>query len=353
MLLCHVTPGEYNEKMWSSLEKSDIKGICAYFVHIQYSQAQLFFSPFLGGSVIFFFFFLLCVCTVERDLDLSILNLRPPPLLPSPGHLATLGAPGALPIKSTLGDAHSPPQPHSLPHPAGPNHPRPPLRPQASTLLGHGELVSPQLSPQLIRQQLAMAHLINQQLAVSRLLAHQHPQGVNQQFLNHPPISRTCKVSGVAADPGLSCSGAEVSSDIYQQVRNELKRASVSQAVFARVAFNRTQVRVAVPDLALLQRRELHKVKLDLLQGLLSEILRKEEDPRSASQSLLVNLKAMQNFLNLPEAERDRIYQEERERSTSTNHATTHISSSSSSTIRHTQVHTHTLNSVKDFSYSS
>lgn len=50
-------------------------------------------------------------------------------------------------------------------------------------------------------------------------------------------------------------------------------------------------------------------------QGLLSEILRKEEDPRSASQSLLVNLKAMQNFLNLPESERDRIYQEERERS--------------------------------------
>ncbi|MEQ2229318.1 DNA-binding protein satb2, partial [Ilyodon furcidens] len=48
--------------------------------------------------------------------------------------------------------------------------------------------------------------------------------------------------------------------------------------------------------------------------GLLSEILRKEEDPRTASQSLLVNLKAMQNFLNLPESERDRIYQEERER---------------------------------------
>uniref|UniRef100_A0A3Q2TZ19 One cut domain family member n=1 Tax=Fundulus heteroclitus TaxID=8078 RepID=A0A3Q2TZ19_FUNHE len=268
--------GEYSEKMWSSLDKSDIK--------------------------------------VERDLDLSVLNHRPPPLLPSPSHLASLGAPGALPIKSSLGDAHSPTQPHSLPHPAGPNHPRPPLRPQAQSLLGHGGLLSPQLSPQLVRQQLAMAHLINQQLAVSRLLAHQHPQGVNQQFLNHPPISRSCKVPGAAADPGLSCPGAEVSADIYQQVRNELKRASVSQAVFARVAFNRTQ-------------------------GLLSEILRKEEDPRSASQSLLVNLKAMQNFLNLPEAERDRIYQEERERSTSTNHGATHISGSggSSSTLRHTQ----------------
>lgn len=73
------------------------------------------------------------------------------------------------------------------------------------------------------------------------------------------------------------------------------------------------------------------------LQGLLSEILRKEEDPRSASQSLLVNLKAMQNFLNLPEVERDRIYQEERERSTSSNH--NHQSTNLISN-RHTQVHT-------------
>ncbi|XP_047433165.1 DNA-binding protein SATB2-like isoform X2 [Mugil cephalus] len=261
--------GDYIEKMWLSQEKSDIK--------------------------------------VERDLDLSILSHRPPPLLPSPTHMGALGSPGPLPMKSGLGDT----QTSGLPHPANQSHPSPPLRPQAPSLLGHGGILPPQLSPQLVRQQLAMAHLINQQLAVSRLLVHQHPQGVNQQFLNHPPISRACKIAGGVNEPSISCSGAEVSSDIYQQVRNELKRASVSQAVFARVAFNRTQ-------------------------GLLSEILRKEEDPRSASQSLLVNLKAMQNFLNLPEGERDRIYQEERERSTSTNHnlATNHISS----TNRHTQI---------------
>ncbi|XP_054864135.1 DNA-binding protein SATB2 isoform X1 [Amphiprion ocellaris] len=254
--------GEYMEKMWSSQEKSDIK--------------------------------------VERDFDLSVLSHRPPSLLPSPTHLGSLGGAGALPIKTLVGDTQPPSQPH------GQNHPSPPLRPQAPPLLGHGGL----LPPQLVRQQLAMAHLLNQQLAVSRLLAHQHPPGVNQQFLNHPPISRTCKVGG--AEPGLSCSGAEVSSDIYQQVRNELKRASVSQAVFARVAFNRTQ-------------------------GLLSEILRKEEDPRSASQSLLVNLKAMQNFLNLPESERDRIYQEERERSASTNHNHSGSHASSPNTYRHAQ----------------
>ncbi|XP_028256064.1 DNA-binding protein SATB2-like isoform X2 [Parambassis ranga] len=263
--------GEYIEKMWSSQEKSDIK--------------------------------------VERDLDLSVLSHRPSSLLPSPTHL---GSPGPPSIKTGLQDSQAAAQPHCLPYPAGQSHPSPPLRPQAPALLGHSGLLSPQLSPQLVRQQLAMAHLINQQLAVSRLLAHQHPQGVNQQFLNHPPVSRTCKVPGVTTEPSLSCSGAEVSSDIYQRVRNELKRASVSQAVFARVAFNRTQ-------------------------GLLSEILRKEEDPRSASQSLLVNLKAMQNFLNLPEGERDRIYQEERERSTSTNpnHPSNHISSTN--THRHAQ----------------
>ncbi|RVE75472.1 hypothetical protein OJAV_G00016900 [Oryzias javanicus] len=247
---CRRSRGEHLEKAWSSQEKSSIK--------------------------------------VERNLDL--LNHRPA-LLPPASLMSSLPGPAA--------------QPHALPHPSSQNHPSPPMHSQPPPLLGHSRL----LPPQLVRQQLAMAHLINQQLAVSRLLAHQHPQGVGQQFLNHPPISRTCKLSGGGADSGLSCSSTEVCSDIYQQVRNELKRASVSQAVFARVAFNRTQ-------------------------GLLSEILRKEEDPRSASQSLLVNLKAMQNFLNLPESERDRIYQEERERNTSTNHCPPHISSSN----RHAQV---------------
>ncbi|CAB1433516.1 unnamed protein product [Pleuronectes platessa] len=213
---------------------------------------------------------------VERDFDLSIISQRPPSLLPSSAHLSTTSGPGAHPIKTAHGEAQPPTQPHCL---------------------------SPSLP--VNTTPLAMAHLINQQLAVSRLLAHQHPQGVNQQFLNHPPIPRACKGPGAGTESGLNCSGADVSPDIYQHVRNELKRASISQAVFARVAFNRTQ-------------------------GLLSEILRKEEDPRSASQSLLVNLKAMQNFLNLPEGERDRIYQEERERSTNTNHthATNHIPTS-------------------------
>ncbi|KAM8736058.1 SATB homeobox 1b isoform 3-T4 [Acanthopagrus schlegelii] len=150
--------------------------------------------------------------------------------------------------------------------------------------LHHPGLVSTPISPQLVNQQLVMAQILNQQYAVNRLLAQ---QSLSQQYLNHPPVSRNSHSKPM--EPQVA-SNTEVSAEIYQWVRDELKRAGISQAVFARVAFNRTQ-------------------------GLLSEILRKEEDPKTASQSLLVNLRAMQNFLQLPEAERDRIYQDERERS--------------------------------------
>ncbi|KAJ3591749.1 hypothetical protein NHX12_006881 [Muraenolepis orangiensis] len=246
--------GDYLEKMWSGREAADIK--------------------------------------IERDSlpDFCVLGQRPPPHLAGLSQLGHLGA-----MSPHLKDPQQPSQPlHQSPLPPpsqhqhhqqssahsghhhspplrsvqGPLPPPPPPPGSMQPLLGPGGLLSPQLTPQLMRQQLAMAHLLNQQLVVSRLLGHQHPQALNQQFLNHPPIPQRS----------------------IKQVRDELKRASVSQAVFARVAFNRTQ-------------------------GLLSEILRKEEDPRTASQSLLVNLKAMQSFLNLPEGERDRIYQEERERS--------------------------------------
>ncbi|XP_060937550.1 SATB homeobox 1b [Limanda limanda] len=148
----------------------------------------------------------------------------------------------------------------------------------------HPGLVSTPISPQLVNQQLVMAQILNQQYAVNRLLAQ---QSLSQQYLNHPPVNRSSHNKPL--EPQLG-SNTEVSMEIYQWVRDELKRAGISQAVFARVAFNRTQ-------------------------GLLSEILRKEEDPKTASQSLLVNLRAMQNFLQLQEIERDRIYQDERERS--------------------------------------
>ncbi|KAL0961841.1 hypothetical protein UPYG_G00332370 [Umbra pygmaea] len=171
-------------------------------------------------------------------------------------------------------------------------------------------LVTAPLSPKLVSSQ-QMSQFLNQQYAVSRMLAQQSlPAPVStapQKFLNHPPVGRPPTSVAKAPDPqplpgppgpgpasqSQGCGPADVSCDIYQWVREEMKRAGISQAVFARVAFNRTQ-------------------------GLLSEILRKEEDPKSASQSLLVNLRSMQNFLQLPEGERDRVYQEERERTLTT-----------------------------------
>ncbi|MEQ2262350.1 DNA-binding protein satb2, partial [Xenotaenia resolanae] len=215
-----IKAGDYLEKMWAGRDAADIK--------------------------------------IERDIsDFCVLGQRPPPHLAQLSHLS---AGGPL-LKTGSGDPQAPSQPlqqpppsQQQPSPHGPLHHSPPLRtgqvppppppPPPGTLqplLGPGGILSPQLSPQLVRQQLAMAHLINQQLAVSRLLAHQHPQTLNQQFLNHPPIPRGSSKGG-GEHPGTNPSAAEVSSEIYQQVRDELKRASVSQAVFARVAFNRTQV---------------------------------------------------------------------------------------------------------------
>uniref|UniRef100_A0A096LQB6 SATB homeobox 1a n=1 Tax=Poecilia formosa TaxID=48698 RepID=A0A096LQB6_POEFO len=147
-------------------------------------------------------------------------------------------------------------------------------------------LVPQPLSSQMVNQQLMMTQFLNQQYAVTRILAGQGLSSSPQQYLNHPPVGRP----PAKAFSKPSVAPTDVPSDIYQNVREELRRAGISQAIFARVAFNRTQ-------------------------GLLSEILRKEEDPKHASQSLLVNLRAMNSFLQLPEAERERMYQEEKERS--------------------------------------
>lgn len=200
------------------------------------------------------------VPTVERDslADFCVLGQRPPPHLAGLSQLGSLGGSGSL-VKPGSGDPQAPtqqqqpsqqpqqPSNHGQLHHSPPLHGQVPPPAALQPLLTPGGLLSPQLSPQLVRQQLAMAHLINQQLAVSRLLAHQHPQTLNQQFLNHPPIPRPAK----PGEPGANPSSVEVSPDIYQQVRDELKRASVSQAVFARVAFNRTQVPIRHPPRSL------------------------------------------------------------------------------------------------------
>ncbi|XP_063174097.1 DNA-binding protein SATB2 isoform X2 [Candoia aspera] len=252
---------------------------------------------------------------VERDnlSEYCVLGQRPMHL-PNINQLATLGKTNE---QSPHGQIH-----HSTP-----------IRNQVPTLqpIMSPGLLTPQLSPQLVRQQIAMAHLINQQIAVSRLLAHQHPQAINQQFLNHPPIPRTVK-------PEPTNSSVEVSPDIYQQVRDELKRASVSQAVFARVAFNRTQAKTSTPttDLPIkvdganinitaaiydeiqqeMKRAKVSqalfaKVAANKSQGWLCELLRWKENPSPENRTLWENLCTIRRFLNLPQHERDLIYEEE------------------------------------------
>lgn len=130
--------------------------------------------------------------------------------------------------------AEQPPSPAQLSHGSQPS-----VRTPLPNL--HPGLVSTPISPQLVNQQLVMAQLLNQQYAVNRLLAQ---QSLNQQYLNHPPpVSRSMNKP---LEQQVS-TNTEVSSEIYQWVRDELKRAGISQAVFARVAFNRTQVSVVLP----------------------------------------------------------------------------------------------------------
>lgn len=137
------------------------------------------------------------------------------------------------------------------------------------TLSLHPHRLVPQpLGPQMVNQQLVMAQFLNQQYAVSRMLAGQGISPSPQQYLNHPPAGRApskvfsklpdspvpqkvhCDTGGGPgtglqnqAPAGSSVGPTDVPSDIYHCVREELKRAGISQAIFARVAFNRTQVR--------------------------------------------------------------------------------------------------------------
>ncbi|XP_068092210.1 DNA-binding protein SATB1 isoform X4 [Hyperolius riggenbachi] len=196
----------------------------------------------------------------------------------------------------------------------------------------HPGLVSTPISPQLVNQQLVMAQLLNQQYAVNRLLAQ---QSLNQQYLNHPPpVSRSMnKPLEQQVSPNT-----EVSSDIYQWVRDELKRAGISQAVFARVAFNRTQVKPATiaterngslencsmninasiydeiqqeMKRAKVSQALFAKVAASKSQGWLCELLRWKEDPSPENRTLWENLSMIRRFLSLPQTERDVIYEQE------------------------------------------
>ncbi|XP_024917012.1 SATB homeobox 1b isoform X4 [Cynoglossus semilaevis] len=245
-----------------------------------------------------------------------------------------------------------PPLPHGPPTHGGQAGSRQPQLPG----LHHPGLVSTPISPQLVNQQLVMAQILNQQYAVNRLLAQ---QSLSQQYLNHPPVSRNSHNKPL--EPQVS-SNTEVSSEIYQWVRDELKRAGISQAVFARVAFNRTQPRredcnsvrpedwnpripVGISPVkpsplpsewngktescilninstiydeiqqemkrAKVSQALFAKVAASKSQGWLCELLRWKEDPSPENRTLWENLSMIRRFLSLSQVERDAIYEQE------------------------------------------
>ncbi|XP_076006409.1 SATB homeobox 1b isoform X3 [Genypterus blacodes] len=245
-----------------------------------------------------------------------------------------------------------PPLPHAPPQHGGQAGGRQPQLPG----LHHPGLVSTPISPQLVNQQLVMAQILNQQYAVNRLLAQ---QSLSQQYLNHPPVSRSGHNKPM--EPQVA-SNTEVSAEIYQWVRDELKRAGISQAVFARVAFNRTQPRredcnsvrpedwnpripVGISPVkqsplpsewngktescilninstiydeiqqemkrAKVSQALFAKVAASKSQGWLCELLRWKEDPSPENRTLWENLSMIRRFLSLSQVERDAIYEQE------------------------------------------
>ncbi|MGH0148165.1 UNVERIFIED_CONTAM: hypothetical protein FKN15_022389 [Acipenser sinensis] len=77
-----------------------------------------------------------------------------------------------------------------------------------------------------------------------------------------------------------------INSSIYDEIQQEMKRAKVSQALFAKVAASKSQ-------------------------GWLCELLRWKEDPSPENRTLWENLSMIRRFLSLPQAERDAIYEQE------------------------------------------
>lgn len=77
-----------------------------------------------------------------------------------------------------------------------------------------------------------------------------------------------------------------INASIYDEIQQEMKRAKVSQALFAKVAASKSQ-------------------------GWLCELLRWKEDPSPENRTLWENLSMIRRFLSLPQTERDVIYEQE------------------------------------------
>nr|2CSF_A Chain A, DNA-binding protein SATB2 [Homo sapiens] len=92
--------------------------------------------------------------------------------------------------------------------------------------------------------------------------------------------------SGSSGPIKVDGANINITAAIYDEIQQEMKRAKVSQALFAKVAANKSQ-------------------------GWLCELLRWKENPSPENRTLWENLCTIRRFLNLPQHERDVIYEEE------------------------------------------
>lgn len=101
------------------------------------------------------------------------------------------------------------------------------------------------------------------------------------------PTLLQSKWSASTSDLSLKLdSYVNISKNIYEEIQLEMKRAKVSQALFAKVAANKSQ-------------------------GWLCELLRWKESPSPDNRTLWENLSTIRRFLCLPQPERDQVYEEE------------------------------------------
>ncbi|KAJ8352843.1 hypothetical protein SKAU_G00243190 [Synaphobranchus kaupii] len=104
---------------------------------------------------------------------------------------------------------------------------------------------------------------------------------------NKPKISNSPKPPGPSPELPLKIESlVNITSAIYDEIQQEMKRAKVSQALFAKVAANKSQ-------------------------GWLCELLRWKESPSPENRTLWENLCTIRRFLTLPQPDRDLVYEEE------------------------------------------
>ncbi|CAL8371275.1 unnamed protein product [Arctogadus glacialis] len=107
------------------------------------------------------------------------------------------------------------------------------------------------------------------------------------QRAHHLAVFPQPKPLGPAPEPMVKLESlVHITSGIYDEIQQEMKRAKVSQALFAKVAANKSQ-------------------------GWLCELLRWKENPSPENRTLWENLCTIRRFLALAQNDRDLVYEEE------------------------------------------